>query len=108
LHAAVKGGCYQAVKLLLNAGVNVHARDRENRSALLHAIASERVKIIELLIDDGAHLTEEEQIDIKMLLFKAVNLTDTCTLECLILAGADMSQSLGSITIVDIVSRLHN
>jgi ankyrin repeat protein len=104
LHAAVKGGCYEATKLLLTAGINVHARDRENRSALFHAIISDQLELIELLISNGAHPNEAEEVDIKMLIVKAASLPDTCPLECILAAGIDVSQSLASITLLDMVS----
>ena len=51
IHLACKNGYCHVAKLLLQHGCNVNATDKGGKTALHHAVASNNVEIIELIIE---------------------------------------------------------
>ena len=58
LVVAAGRGDVEAVRRLLRAGVSVHARDREDFSALFTAAQMGRTAVVALLLEEGANVNE--------------------------------------------------
>ena len=52
---AAKNGQIEAVKLLLDKGANIEAKDKSDRTALVLAVSNGRTEVEELLRKRGAH-----------------------------------------------------
>lgn len=57
LLAAARRGDLNTVRILLNKGANVNARDRHGETALIWASAIGNIKLVKLLINKGANVT---------------------------------------------------
>lgn len=60
MHAAVKEGKLECVKLLLKAGGNVHLRDKQGHSVLLDSVLIGNRDVMEILRRAGAHFSPDE------------------------------------------------
>ena len=56
LHWAAMNDHEHVVQFLLDQGVNVDARDAQRRTALLHAIESEQIDVVQCLVNRGANI----------------------------------------------------
>ncbi len=56
LVAAATYGYLDVVKVLLSANANVNSMDKENKTALFHAVKNNRVTIVRILLDGGANV----------------------------------------------------
>ncbi|XP_076045887.1 uncharacterized protein LOC143028133 isoform X2 [Oratosquilla oratoria] len=58
LHIACVEGHMDVVEWLLHRGASVHVKDRRGHTPLWAAIENDRHKVIDILVQTGAHLTE--------------------------------------------------
>ncbi|KAL0245949.1 hypothetical protein GEMRC1_007165 [Eukaryota sp. GEM-RC1] len=63
LQHAVKQKQYQCVRVLLNIGYYPNHQDMFGKTALSYAISNNLIAITSLLLDNGADLDEEEDLD---------------------------------------------
>lgn len=89
LHIAAREGHYDIVNYLLSFGVPVHVRDKNNRTALMEAVSSNRCDIIKILVKCGAYLTGEPS-SIGNFLCHAATKDNVKNLESFRLAGASL------------------
>lgn len=91
LHVAAYDGNLDAVRLLLQHGARVHAKDRYGRTPLLEAVQMDRHAVISALRQCGAHLgVANPALGEKLCSVAAVG--DVKRLESFRLAGADLGQ----------------
>ncbi|KAF5488745.1 Ankyrin repeat domain-containing protein 50 [Colletotrichum fructicola] len=61
LHDACKRGYYDVVQTLIRSKANVNARDWHGLSALYYAASHNHVKIVKLLLENGASFNQEDE-----------------------------------------------
>ena len=59
-HQAAKDGDVATVRMLLDKGVNVQAKDESGETALMHAVAHGHQDTVQLLLDQGANIESED------------------------------------------------
>ncbi|KAJ3306244.1 hypothetical protein HDV03_000164 [Kappamyces sp. JEL0829] len=89
LHAAVREGHTECVTLLLRHGANVHLRDKYGRSVLMDSIVFNHPEIMRVLIQAGAHFSQDEEMDAVHYLCRAVSSNDIDRVRLLVEAGVD-------------------
>ncbi|KAI8871106.1 asparaginase-domain-containing protein [Ramicandelaber brevisporus] len=104
LHIAASDGHLASVEELLRCGAGLHLRDRYGHTPLFDAVREKRSRVMEVLIQAGAHFNEEEMDDVTYLLHKAASEGDRNLVRLLAHAGADMGRGLfgGSSTAADV------
>lgn len=90
LHAAAKWGNSNMLKLLIDTGADVNARDESHETPLHMALGSENINIVKLLVEAGANVNVESDL-INTPLHVAVELEFEDITQMLIDAGADVN-----------------
>ncbi|XP_034936938.1 uncharacterized protein [Chelonus insularis] len=87
-------GQYEVVKLLLERGTNISARDGSGRTPLHLAASAGRMKIIEELLKHGANPNEWDSNKEYTALHCAAAIGDVCSVRSLIKAGGNVDAGL--------------
>jgi len=82
--------CVKILKMLIESGVDINARDNEGKTALMHAAERGHVKKAKLLIESGANLDEKDNDNKKTALFYAVENNKVEIVKLLIESGANL------------------
>ena len=90
LYYAVRRGHIDTVRLLLDKGADINARDRLFRTSLYYAFSSGRVDIVILLLDRGADINVRDGLS-RILLHEAVSSGHIGIVRLLLGRGADIN-----------------
>ena len=91
LHIACSVGSKSLLKLLIDAGANVNAKDKAGWSPLAVAVREDNRAIIKLLIETGADVNSKSYNDNKSLFHHAFSGGNVALVKLLISAGADVN-----------------
>ncbi|MEM9884802.1 MAG: ankyrin repeat domain-containing protein [Bacteroidota bacterium] len=61
LHSAAEEGQIEALKMLLNKGVEVHLQDHHGRTALMYAAEEGNLEIVKILVEKGIDINETDE-----------------------------------------------
>lgn len=86
LLVAIRNGDHTQVQKLLGAGADVNTADNEGTTAFMHSVIESDVRMMKLLIDNGANVNAKNALDSTALMYAATNLAKT---RVLLDAGAD-------------------
>ena len=90
LHRAAKAGDLDGLNASLEAGINIDRRDKQGRTALMHAVNKGNVLVVEVLLEAGADV-DVRAPDGATALFMSAVLGDPQIVAQLMKAGADIS-----------------
>ncbi|XP_059579260.1 60 kDa lysophospholipase isoform X2 [Alligator mississippiensis] len=93
LHVASSEGHLPLVEYLLKSGATVYAKDRYGATPLMNAVKFRHMKVIQLLRDTGAHLSNQDLQDVGTELCRLAANGDVEGLYAWYLAGADMEET---------------
>ena len=87
---ATKQGDLEQVRLLLEKGADINAKDRYNQTALMNAAHAGQIELVRLLIERGAELDTTAKYNLSALMLSLIaHHTEVARL--LIEAGADLN-----------------
>jgi ankyrin repeat protein len=84
LHMAAYNGHTEAIKLLLEHGATIDARDTEGKTALLHACTGPFPEAVKVLLDAGADINTTETTEAFTPLMMAAGLGQTAVVKILL------------------------
>ena len=90
LHRAAKAGDLNELNASLEAGADINRRDKQGRTALMHAVNKGNVLVVEILLEAGANV-DVRAPDGATALFMSAVLGDPQIVAQLMKAGADIS-----------------
>jgi ankyrin repeat protein len=88
--AAVKAGNAAALRLLLDTGADVDARDEHGQTALMNAARDGHTEVVRLLVERGADLDHTAKYNLSAIMLAVINGRDAIV-GVLADAGADLA-----------------